>query len=256
MDIKDKVAVITGGASGLGKATARHIVAQGGKAALFDINEENGNKLVEELGDNAIFHKVDVTSEADVEAGIAAAMAAFGAIHICVNCAGTGNAHRTVGKSGPFPLDAFQFIVNLNLVGTFNVLRLAAAEMQKNDPVTNDGERGVIVNTASVAGIDGQIGQAAYSASKAGVIGMTLPIARDLGKLGIRINTICPGIFETDLFALVPDEMRNNLAANAQFPQRLGNPPEFAALVGHIVENSYLNGETIRLDASMRMPPR
>lgn len=256
MDIQDKVAIITGGASGLGKACARLLASRGAKVVLFDINDDNGKAMVAELGEACIFQKVDVTSEADVEAGIAAAVAAFGAIHICINCAGTGNAHRTVGKNGPFPLDAFQFIVNLNLVGTFNVLRLAAAEMQKNEPLNEDGERGVIVNTASVAGIDGQIGQAAYSASKAGVIGMTLPIARDLGRLGIRINTICPGIFETDLFALVPEEMRNNLAANAQFPHRLGNPPEFASLTAHIVENSYLNGETIRLDAGMRMPPR
>ena len=257
MELKDKVAIVTGGASGLGKATVKRLVGAGAKAVIFDINADNGAKTVSEVGEaNCLFVKVDVTSEESVLAGIAAAKEKFGGIHICVNCAGSGDAARTVGKSGPFPLDRFEWIIKLNLIGTFNVLRLCAAEMQHNTPVSADGERGVIVNTGSVAGIDGQIGQAAYSASKAGVIGMTLPIARDLGKIGVRINTICPGIMETELFALVPDDMRKGLEANAQFPHRLGQPDEFAHLVQHICENGYMNGETIRLDAAMRMPPR
>lgn len=258
MELKDKVAVVTGGASGLGKATVKQLVASGAKAVIFDINEDNAAKTVEEVGaDNCVFAKVDVTSEESVQAGIQAAKDAFGgAIHICVNCAGSGDAARTVGRDGPFPLDRFEWVVKLNLIGTFNVLRLCAAEMQNNEPVTEDGERGVIINTGSVAGIDGQIGQAAYSASKAGVIGMTLPIARDLGRLGIRINTICPGVFKTELFSLVPQDMQDRLSANAQFPPRLGAPPEFAKLVQQLCENGYINGETIRLDAAMRMPPK
>jgi len=256
MDVKDKVAIITGGASGLGRATTNLLLEKGAKVVMFDINEELANKVADELGDNCIAAIVNVTDEASVEAGIALAKETFGAIHICVNCAGTGMAMRTVGRNGPFPLDAFKFVVDLNLIGTFNVLRLAANEMQNNEPVTEDGERGVIVNTASVAGLDGQIGQAAYSASKAGVIGMTLPIARDLGKLGIRVNTICPGVFNTEMMAKATDEMRDGLSAHAQFPGRLGNPPEFAALAVHLMENSYINGETLRIDASMRMPPK
>ena len=257
MDLKDKVAVVTGGASGLGKATVKRLVGAGAKAVIFDVNEENGAKTVAEVGEkHCLFTRVDVTNEDSVKAGIAAAKERFGAIHICVNCAGSGDAARTVGKDGPYPLDRFEWVVKLNLIGTFNVLRLCAAEMQHNEPLTEDGERGVIVNTGSVAGIDGQIGQAAYSASEAGVIGMTLPIARDLGKIGVRINTICPGIMETELFALVPEDMRKGLEANAQFPHRLGKPDEFAFLVQHLCENGYFNGETLRLDAAMRMPPR
>ncbi len=256
MDVKDKVAIITGGASGLGRATTNLLLEKGAKVVIFDINEELANKVADELGDNCIAAIVNVTDEASVEAGIALAKETFGAIHICVNCAGTGMATRTVGRKGPFPLDAFKFVVDLNLIGTFNVLRLAANEMQHNEPVTKDGERGVIVNTASVAGLDGQIGQAAYSASKAGVIGMTLPIARDLGMLGIRVNTICPGVFNTEMMARGSDEMRAGLTAHAQFPERLGEPPEFASLAVHLMENGYMNGETLRIDASMRMPPK
>jgi len=256
MDVKDKVAIITGGASGLGRATTSALLEKGAKVVLFDINAELANKVAGELGVNCIAAIVNVTDEASVEAGITLAKETFGAIHICVNCAGTGMATRTVGRKGPFPLDAFKFVVDLNLIGTFNVLRLAAYEMQNNEPVTEDGEKGVIINTASVAGLDGQIGQAAYSASKAGVIGMTLPIARDLGKLGIRVNTICPGVFNTEMMAMATDEMRDGLIAHAQFPGRLGNPSEFGALAVHMMENGYMNGETVRLDASMRMPPK
>jgi len=256
MEVRDKVAIVTGGASGLGKATARMLAEKGAKVMIFDINEINAKKTCEEIGNTCKYAIVDVTDEASTQAGIKQTLDAFGALHICVNCAGTGDAARTVGKQGPYPLDRFKRIVNLNLIGTFNVLRLAAAEMQNNAPVNDDGEKGVIVNTGSAAAFDGQIGQAAYSSSKAGVVGMTLPIARELGKLGIRINTICPGVFETELMLLAPQEMRDGLAAHAQFPRRLGKPPEFAALAVHIMENPYMNGETIRLDASMRMPPK
>jgi NAD(P)-dependent dehydrogenase (short-subunit alcohol dehydrogenase family) len=223
---------------------------------IFDLNEEKSTALVEELGASCKSVVVNVTDENSVKAGVEFAKQTFGDLHVCVNCAGSGDAARTVGRDGPYPLDRFKFIIDLNLIGTFNVLRLVANEMQHNTPVTEDGERGVIINTGSVAGIDGQTGQAAYSASKAGIIGMTLPIARDLGKLGIRVNTVCPGVFDTELLGLLPEEMRTALAANAQFPPRLGKPDEFAQLAVHIIENSYLNGETIRLDAGMRMPPK
>ncbi len=199
MDLKDKVAVITGGASGLGRATVRRFVANGGKAAIFDMNEEKGNQLVAEYPGMVIFCNVNVTSEDSVAAGIAATIEAFGAIHICCNFAGTGNAKRTMGKKGPFPLDEFNHIIQINLVGTFNVLRLCAEKMSTNDVLNDDGCRGVIINTASIAAYEGQIGQAAYSASKGGVVGMTLPIARDLAVLGIRVNTIVPGLIATPL---------------------------------------------------------
>jgi len=207
--------------------------------------------------DQARFYKkVDVVDEESTEAGIQYTLSKFGAIHICINCAGMGAAIRTINKSGPYPLDTFKFVVDLNLVGTFNVLRLAAFEMQKNQPLTKDSERGVIINTASVAGYDGQTGQAAYSASKAGVMGMTLPIARDLAPFGIRINTICPGYFATELMKYAPSEMINGLVAHTQFPHRAGEPLEFAKLAIHIIENSYINGEVIRLDAALRMPAK
>lgn len=256
MDVSDKTAVITGGASGLGLATSRLLIAKGASVMIFDINEEKAAAAADELGDNCAYAAVNVTDEDSVQKGIEKTLAQFNAIHICVNCAGTGAAARTVGRNGPYPLDQFRFIIDLNLVGTFNVLRLAANEMQHNEPSTGDGERGVIVNVASVAGLDGQIGQVAYSASKAGVIGMTLPIARDLGKLGIRINTICPGVFNTELMAMAPQPMIDSLAANAQFPRRLGNTDEFAHMALSLMENTYINGETIRLDAAMRMPPK
>lgn len=256
MDLKDKVAVITGGASGLGKATAEKIIAGGGKVAIFDLNEELAQATASELGDNARAFKVNVAEEASVQAAVDGTMEAFGAIHICVNCAGIGAASRTLGKNGPMPLETFNFVIGVNLIGTFNTLRLCAEQMAKNEPVNEDGERGVIINTASVAAFDGQVGQAAYSASKGGVVGMTLPIARDLGRNGIRVNTIAPGIFETPLMMGAPDQVRVPLIEMVQFPKRLGNAPEFAQLAVQMMENTYLNGETIRLDGGIRMQPR
>ncbi len=255
MELKDKVAIVTGGASGLGRATTNQLLSAGAKVVIFDLNEEKAAEIVDASAGNAAFVKVNVMDEASVQAGIKFAVEKFGALHICINCAGSGDAIKTVSKKGAFPLDRFRWVIELNLIGTFNVLRLAAEVMQNNEP-TADGERGVIVNTGSVAAMDGQIGQAAYSASKAGVVGMTLPIARDLGPLGIRINTICPGVFKTEAMATAPQEMQDALSSNAQFPRRLGAPDEFARLARHICENTYLNGETIRLDAGMRMPPK
>jgi NAD(P)-dependent dehydrogenase (short-subunit alcohol dehydrogenase family) len=255
MRIEGTVALVTGGASGLGAATVRELVEAGGRVVILDRPQSDGAKLAEELGQKAIFTAADVTSEADVATAVARTMEHFGAIQVCVNCAGTGSAMRTVTKQGPFPLALFSKVVEINLIGTFNVLRLAAAEMAKNTP-NEEGERGVIVNTASVAAFDGQIGQAAYSASKGGVVAMTLPIARDLASLGIRVVTIAPGTFDTPLLALLPGPQKEALAAQIPFPPRLGRPPEFAALARHIVENPMLNGETIRLDGALRMPPR
>ena len=263
MDLKDKVAVITGGASGLGRATVRRFVANGAKAAIFDMNEEKGNALVEELGDSVIFCNVNVTSEESVQAGIAATMEKFGGIHICGNFAGTGNAQRTMGKKGPFPLDAFNMIIQINLVGTFNVLRLCAEKMADNEPLNEDGGRGVIINTASIAAYEGQIGQAAYSASKGGVVGMTLPIARDLAVLGIRVNTIVPGLIATPLMMGGAEEMSPEiaeflqpLASQVLYPKRLGKADEIAQLAQQIVENDYINGECIRMDGGIRMQPK
>lgn len=256
MDLKDKVAVITGGASGLGKATAEKIIAAGGKVAILDLNEDLAKATAAELGDNAIAFKTDVSDEASVKAAVDGTVEKFGAIHINVNSAGIGAAARTLGREGPMPLDTFKFVLNVNLIGTFNTLRLCAEQMAKNDPVNEDDERGVIINVASVAAFDGQVGQAAYSASKAGVAGMTLPIARDLGRSGIRVNTIAPGIFETPLMMGAPDKVRMPLIDMVQFPKRLGNAPEFGQLAVQLIENAYLNGETIRLDGGIRMQPK
>lgn len=256
MDIKDKVAVITGGASGLGAATARRLSGMGAKVAIFDLQEDKGQALAEELGAGVIFHKTDVTDEASVAAGIAAAMDAFGAIHICCNYAGIGNAIKTVGKDGPFPLDKFKLVIDINLIGTFNVLRLAAAEMQKNEPYNEFGGRGCIINTASVAAYEGQIGQAAYSASKGGIVGMTLPIARDLASIGIRCNTIVPGLIHTPLFQGAPDNVIDALSAQVLYPKRLGQPDEIAHLAVMLIENEYMNGECVRMDGGIRMQPR
>lgn len=256
MELKDRVAVITGGASGLGKATAEQVIAAGGKVAIFDLNEELARATAKELGPDAAAFEVNVAEEASVQAAVAGTMERFGAIHANVNCAGIGAAARTLGKEGAMPLQTFEFVIGVNLIGTFNTLRLCAEEMARNDPVNEDGERGVIVNTASVAAFDGQVGQAAYSASKAGVAGMTLPIARDLSRNGIRVCTIAPGIFETPMMMGAPDQVRLPLIEMVQFPKRLGNAPEYAALAVHIMENTYLNGETIRLDGSIRMQPR
>ncbi len=263
MDIKDKVAVVTGGASGLGCATVKRLVAAGGKVAIFDMNEEKGNALVAEFGDSAIFCQVNVTDEDSVTAAIAKTMDAFGAIHIDCNFAGIGNAVRTVGKQGVFPLDAFKLVIDVNLIGTFNVLRLCAEQMQANEPFNKDGGRGVIINTASVAAYEGQIGQAAYSASKGGVVGMTLPVARDLAVLGIRVNTIVPGLIATPLMMggaeeLTPEiwEFLKPLGEQVLFPKRLGDPDEIAHLTMMMVENDYINGECIRMDGGIRMQPK
>jgi NAD(P)-dependent dehydrogenase (short-subunit alcohol dehydrogenase family) len=255
MQIQDNVFIVTGGASGLGAATARMIVEAGGKVVLADVQADAGQKLAAELGsDKARFVKCDVTSEADGVAAVEAATA-MGTVRGLVNCAGVAPAIKTVGKDGPHPLDAFQRAVNINLVGTFNMCRLAADAMGKTDALEH-GERGVIINTASVAAFDGQIGQAAYGASKAGVAGMTLPMARDLSRSGIRVMTIAPGIFETPMLMGMPQEVRDALGKMVPFPQRLGMPVEYAHLARAIIENAMLNGETIRLDGAIRMQPK
>ncbi|MBI4515935.1 MAG: 3-hydroxyacyl-CoA dehydrogenase [Deltaproteobacteria bacterium] len=255
MKIEGSVAIVTGGASGLGEATVRTLVANGGRVAIMDRPQSTGAQLAAELGKSVIFAAADVTSAAEVSAALEKTLAAFGTIHITINCAGTGAAMKTVSKSGPMPLEVFSKVIEINLIGTFNVLRLAAVQMAKNQP-NDEGERGVIINTASVAAFDGQIGQAAYSASKGGVVGMTLPIARDLASVGIRCVTIAPGTFDTPMLAMLPEPARQALAAQIPFPSRLGRPAEFAALARHIVENAMINGETIRLDGALRMPPR
>ena len=259
MDLAKCAAVVTGGASGLGAATARALAAKGVKVAIFDLQADKGEALADEIG--GVFCKVDVTSDDSVDAGFAAARAAHGQERILVNCAGTGNAAKTAGRSKQdgsikhFPLDAFDRIIQINLVGTFRCIAKSAAGMLTLDPGT-DGERGAIVNTASAAAEDGQMGQAAYSASKAGVVGMTLPIARDLMSEGIRVNTILPGIFDTPLLAAAPQPVRDALAASVPFPKRLGRPEEFAALALTMIECGYFNGEDVRLDGAIRMAPR
>jgi NAD(P)-dependent dehydrogenase (short-subunit alcohol dehydrogenase family) len=255
MKVDGSVAVVTGGASGLGAATVRRLVKGGGRAVILDLNEDLGARLARELGGAVRFARTDVASEQDVEAALALAVREFGRLDLAVNCAGIGVAEKTVGKTGPHPLALFQKVIAVNLVGTFNVIRLAAARMTGNAP-NSDGERGVVVNTASIAAFDGQIGQAAYSASKGGVVGMTLPIARELARTGIRVCTIAPGLFETPILTALSDEARRALEATIPFPPRLGRPEEYARLVQDIVENPMLNGETIRLDACLRMAPR
>ena len=255
MDLNNKVVIVTGGASGLGLVTCQQLAKQGAKIAAFDLNEEAGQALVDELKGQAIFTKVDVTDVASVEAGIAQAVEAFGTIHVCINCAGIAPGGKTIGRNGALPLEKFAQVININLIGTFNVLRLAAEQMAKNEP-GEDGERGVIINTASVAAFDGQMGQSAYAASKAGVVGMTLPIARDLARLGIRIMTIAPGIFDTPMMKGMTDEVRDPLIEMVQNPKRFGDPEEYASLAAHIISNNYLNGEVIRLDGAIRMEPR
>lgn len=256
MELKDKVAVITGGASGLGDATVRRYAQHGVKVAIFDLNEELGKALVEELGDAVIYCNVNVCDEASVSAGIEATLSTFGAIHVCSNYAGIADAAKTISRNGPFPLALFQKVIDINLVGSFNVLRLVAEVMSKQDPVTEEGTRGVIINTASVAAYEGQIGQAAYSASKGGIVGMTLPIARDLAPYGIRVNTIAPGLIHTPMCDSLPEETVQALAANVPFPSRLGKPDEIARLAQNIVENEYINGEVIRCDGAIRMQSR
>jgi NAD(P)-dependent dehydrogenase (short-subunit alcohol dehydrogenase family) len=252
MELKGRSVLITGGASGLGAGTARMVAAQGGHPVLLDLNEEAGQRLAQELGGQ--FVRADVSVEADVQAGLAAALA-HGPLAGAVNCAGIAPAATTAGKRGPHALDLFERVIRVNLIGTFNVTRLAAQAMMDNEPGT-DGERGVIISTASVAAYDGQIGQAAYAASKGGVVGMTLPIARDLARFGIRVMTIAPGIFGTPMLAAMPQDVQDALAAQVPFPSRLGTPEDYAALARHIFENTMLNGEVIRLDGAIRMAPR
>jgi NAD(P)-dependent dehydrogenase (short-subunit alcohol dehydrogenase family) len=255
----DVSAVITGGASGLGEATARALAAQGVKVAIFDMNEAKGEAVAKDIG--GVFCKVNVTSDADVDAGFEKARAAHGQERILVNCAGTGNAAKTAGRDKAtgetkhFPLDAFNMIIQINLVGTFRCIAKSAKGMLSLEPM-EDGERGAIVNTASVAAEDGQMGQAAYSASKGGVVGMTLPIARDLSGEGIRVNTILPGIFSTPLMNGAPPQVKEALAASVPFPKRLGNAEEYASLALEMIRNGYFNGEDVRLDGSIRMAPR
>jgi NAD(P)-dependent dehydrogenase (short-subunit alcohol dehydrogenase family) len=252
MQIQNNVFIITGGASGLGAATARMIVANGGKVVLADVQVEPGEKLAAEL--NGLFLKCDVTSEADGKAVVDAATG-LGALRGLINCAGVAPAVKTVGKDGPHPLEVFQRVVNINLIGTFNMARLAADAMSKTEG-NEQGERGVIINTASVAAYDGQIGQAAYGASKAGVVGLTLPMARDLSRNGIRVMTIAPGIFETPMLLGMPQEVQDALGRMVPFPPRLGKPDEYAHLAKTIIENTMLNGEVIRLDGAIRMQPK
>ncbi len=256
MDINNSVAVVTGGASGLGEATVRRLIVGGGKVAIFDLDEARGQALAATHPGEAIFARVDVADEESAMAGIAAAVEAFGGIQVCVNCAGVGAAARIVGRNGPMPLGDFERIIRVNLVGTFNISRLAAAEMLKGEPRGADGERGVIVNTSSLAGFEGQMGQVAYAASKAGVIGMMLPMVRDLSQFAVRVCTIAPGLFATPLVAGAPEELKAKLVSSLEFPKRMGEPGEFASLAAHIIENPYLNGEVIRLDAGTRAPPR
>ena len=251
MNLDGKVALVTGGASGLGRATAETLVAAGARVVIADLASSPGEATASEIG--ATFAPVDVTDEVSVQAAVDVALG-LGGLHVVVNCAGVGTPGRVLGKNGPLPLDNFAFVVTVNLIGTFNVIRLATAAMVKAEPV--DGERGVIVNTASVAAFDGQIGQAAYAASKGGVVGMTLPVARDLADKFIRVCTIAPGLFDTPMLAGLPDEARESLGRQVPHPARLGSPSEYAALARHICENPMLNGETIRLDGAIRMAPR
>jgi len=255
MQLSKTKAMVTGGASGLGGATVAQIHAAGGSVAILDLPSSKGEEVAATLGERAVFCPTDVTSEADVQKAVETTVARLGGVNALVNCAGIGMAGRTISRTGPFPLDVFAKTIEINLIGTFNCIRLAAFQMSQNEPGESN-ERGVIVNTASVAAFDGQIGQVAYSASKGGVVGMTLPIARDLSSVGVRVMTIAPGTFDTPMLGLAPQEMRDALAAQIPFPRRLGDPKEFAALACHIIENQMLNGETIRLDGAIRMAPK
>lgn len=258
MDLKDKGVLVTGGASGLGGACVRLLAASGARVVIADLNSDGGEGLAAELraqGASVLFAHTNVTDEASVEAAVRTAVEKHGGLHILINCAGIGVAEKVIGKAGVHSLASFQRVISVNLVGTFNAIRLASAAMSQNEP-TAGGERGVIINTASVAAFDGQIGQAAYSASKGGIVGMTLPIARELARYGIRVMTIAPGIFETPLLGALPEAARVSLGQQVPFPPRLGQPPEYAALAKHIIENEMLNGEVIRLDGAIRMAPR
>jgi NAD(P)-dependent dehydrogenase (short-subunit alcohol dehydrogenase family) len=254
MELKNSTFIVTGGASGLGAATARTLAQGGGNVVIADVNADAGNALAKELG-QARFIKTDVTAEADGKAAVALALKEFGGLQGLVNCAGIAIGEKTVGKEGPHALASFSRVIGINLIGTFNMIRLAADAMSKGQPNAG-GERGVIINTASVAAYDGQIGQAAYSASKGGIVGMTLPIARDLSRSGIRVVTIAPGIFETPMLLGMPKDVQDALGKLVPFPSRLGRPDEYAALARHIFENAMLNGETIRLDGAIRLTPK
>src|SRR5512143_3168491 len=253
MQLKDQAAIVTGGASGLGAATARKLAAQGAKVAVCDLNAKLAESVAAEIKGTAVV--CDVTDAASAEAAIAAASKAHGPARVLVNCAGIGAARRVIGRDGPMPLGDFERVIRVNLIGSFNMLRLATAGMSKLEPLST-GERGVVICTASVAAYDGQIGQSAYSASKGGIVAMTLPIARELAQFGIRVLAIAPGLFLTPLLGGLPQEAQDSLAAAIPFPHRLGQPDEFAALALHMVENTYLNGEVVRLDASLRMAPK
>ena len=255
MNVSTVKAIITGGASGLGRATAERLAGGGARVAILDRPASAGADVAKALGAGAVFTPADVTSAEDVAAAVGRAREHLGGINVLVNCAGIGTAMKTFGRGGPAKLEEFTRVIQVNLIGTFNCIRLVAAEMSKESPGPS-GERGVVINTASVAAFDGQIGQAAYSASKGGIVGMTLPIARDLAELGVRVMTIAPGIFETPLLGTLPDAVRASLAKQVPFPPRLGQPEEYAALAVHIIENQMLNGETIRLDGAIRMQPR
>ncbi|MEO1136433.1 MAG: 3-hydroxyacyl-CoA dehydrogenase [Pseudomonadota bacterium] len=253
MKLSGTSAIVTGGASGLGAATAQVLAKEGVKVALWDLNEDKGEALAKELG--GVFCKTNVSEEQSVAASLEKSVSAHGTPWMLINCAGIAIGEKTTGKNGPHRLESFKKVIDVNLIGTFNCIRLVSAEMEKNDPQA-DGERGAIVNTASVAAFDGQIGQAAYSASKAGVAGMTLPIARDLMSIGVRVNTIAPGIFWTPMMAGMDQKVQDALAAMVPFPKRLGTPEEYASMAVEICRNSYMNGETIRLDGAIRMQPR
>ncbi len=255
MQLNEAKALITGGVSGLGLAVARKIVASGGQAVLLDINDEAGAAAEAEFGGSASYIRTDVTSEKGVTDTVDLAIKHMGLVNVAVNCAGIIGAGRVLGREAPMPLDFFSKTIQVNLVGSFNIIKTVSAAMESNTP-NEDGERGVIINTASVAAFDGQIGQAAYSASKAGIVGMTLPIARELARIGVRVNTIAPGIFWTPMVDGMPEHIQESLSASIPFPSRLGKPEEYAELAAHIMENGYLNGETIRLDGAVRLAPK
>jgi NAD(P)-dependent dehydrogenase (short-subunit alcohol dehydrogenase family) len=255
MKLEKVIAVVTGGASGLGRATAERLIAAGAKVALLDRRNSSGEQVAKELGSSALFLAADVASGSEVSAALQTVKEQLGSVSVLVNCAGLGSSATVLGPRGPAKLEDFTRMVEVNLIGTFNCIRLAAAQMAKNEP-TPEGERGVIINTASTAAYEGQVGQAAYAASKAGVVGMTLPIAREFGELGIRVMTIAPGLFDTPMMATAPEPIRAALIKQIPFPKRLGRTEEFAGLVQHIIENAMLNGETIRLDGGVRYTPR
>lgn len=255
MNISGKVALVSGGASGLGAASVKMIIEAGGRAVILDRNRDLGQKFAADLGDSARFFAGDVTDAAAVERAVDGTVQAFGALHFCFNCAGIGDPQKVIDKEGPADLERFVHVIQINLIGTFNVARLAAWAIARNEP-DQEGERGVIINTASVAAFDGQVGQCAYAASKGGIVGMTLPMARDLSRQGIRVMTIAPGLFDTPLLSRLPDHIKASLGAMVPFPPRLGRPTEYAQLARQIIENPMLNGEVIRLDGAIRMAPR